>query len=121
MANVPSGGFAEWATNTVFESVTINGSPVSVNNKVEPTQAFKDSGELARQNLPRPYLNYTLNLTDLWIQNLDTRTSLLGKIELTSDATRTVTDYANEFGGTWTSHGSDTISGLTVYLFERSA
>jgi len=122
MADKPSAGFPEWATNTVFESVIINGSPVSVNNKIEPTQAFKDSGELARQNLPRPYINYTLNLTDLWVQNLDTRTSFLGKVEwANSTAGRTITDYQNEFGGTWVQLTNESLGGITMNIFERTA
>lgn len=120
MADRPS-SYPSWATNVLDEPVQIGGSTVLVTNKVEPTTEFKSTGLKARENFARPYLNFQFNLLDEWVQNFDTRTSIVGKVELTSDAGRTVTDYANEFGGTWTSHGSTTLAGLTVYIFERTA
>ena len=110
-----------WATTTVNETVTIGNSIVAVTNVVEPTEELKQSGLLAREPLSRPYYNYNLNYIHRWIDNLDTRTAAIGKVEMTTDAARTVTDYANEFGGTWVSHGSDTLAGQTVYVFERTA
>lgn len=113
--------FPTWATNNLDEPVQIGGATVLVTNKVEPTSEFKATGLKARENFARPYLNYQFNLLDEWVENLDTRTSQIGKVELTSDSGRTITDYADEFGGTWTSHGSTTLAGLTIYVFERTA
>ncbi len=111
-----------WATNTVQEPVIINGSPVFVTNKVEPTQELKDSGVRAREPWARAYLNWLFNFFTRWIQNLDSRTSLLGRVEVTTDAARTVAMYATEFGGTWTALGSSTVgTSTTAYFFERTA
>lgn len=64
MATQPS-LFPEWANNTVNE-----GSP-TVPNKQEPTPQWKDSGQLQDEPTPRQYLNFNLNLIDLWIKYLD--------------------------------------------------
>ena len=70
--------FPRWATNDITEVRVVNDAPVSLDNKSEPTTEFKDSGELYRENIPRPYLNYQLNLIDEWIQHFDTAgTSIL--------------------------------------------
>ena len=64
--------FPSWATNDLDEIRSIDEAPVVLANKVEPTQEYKDSGELYRENLPRPYANYQFNLIDEWIQYFDT-------------------------------------------------
>lgn len=119
MANKPT-ETTGWATTVVSEPVTIGGSEVFVTNVVEPTQELKNTGILAREPLSRPYFNWIFNFISRWIDNLDTRTSVVGSVQITTDATRTATDYDNEFGGTWTQRTNDTLGGQTVYIFERT-
>lgn len=120
MANQPT-STTGWATNVVNETVTIGESNVLVTNKVEPTTELKNSGVLAREPWARSYLNWLFgNLYD-WIENFRTRTSEIGRVEITTDAGRTATNYNDEFGGTWTARGSDVLAGQTVYIFERTA
>ena len=64
--------FPRWATNDTTEIRVVNDAPVSLDNKVEPTTEFKDSGALYRENIPRAYLNYMFNLIDEWIQHFST-------------------------------------------------
>ncbi len=112
----------EWASQTVIESETINGSPESLNNKLEPTEEFKDSGLLFKENFPRPYLNFFFDLVSRWINNLDERTSIVGAIYLTKEPGITVGILATRFGGTWTARGTDTIgTAASVNVFERTA
>lgn len=120
MANKPIETIG-WATSQVDEAVNIDGSNILVTNKVEPTQELKDSGVLAREKWARPYMNWLFDFLMRWVDNLDTRTAYIGKVEITTDSGRTVTDYQNEFGGTWVQLSNDTIGGSTVYVFERTA
>ena len=66
--------YPDWAIDDVEEVRVIDDAPVILSNKVEPTQGFKDSGELYRENLPRPYLNYQFNLINEWIKHNDSLT-----------------------------------------------
>lgn len=110
-----------WATNQIDEAVDVGGSNQLVTNKVEPTQEMKDSGVLAREKWARSYMNWLFNFIMRWIDNLDTRTAYVGKVEITTNASRTISDYASEFGGTWVKRADDSIGGQTVYVFERTA
>lgn len=111
-----------WATNQVNETVNIGNNNILVTNKVEPTAGIKNSGILARQPWPRPYLNWLFDNYYRWIENLDTRDNYVGIIKIcASSAGRTITDFADEFGGTWVLRGTDTIAGVSVDVFERTA
>lgn len=108
-----------WATNVVEEQVEIGGNTILVTNKVEPTQEFKNSGNLARENLPRPYLNFQFDLLAGWILHLDER-YVVGDYHLGSSSD-TAPAVSTRLGGTWVSRGTDTIAGQTVQLFEKTA
>lgn len=108
-----------WATNQVDEVINIGGSGVFVTNKNEPTQELKDSGVLAREKWGRPYMNWLFDYLMRWIDNLQSREDFVGVVKLTTDASRTVTDYQSEFSGTWVALGSETLFGTTVFAFER--
>ena len=115
---------ASWATNAVQEVRVIDDAPVILENKVEPSQEYKDSGELYRQNLPRAYLNYHLDLVDGWLNHLDERYAV-GSFAHEA-TTETATTINTRLGGTWTDHGtySVTTSGtgsVTMRLFEKTA
>lgn len=107
----------QWAENDIEEVVTINGSVTLVTNKVEPTFDFKSSGSLARQPLPRPYLNWFFNFLGVWIKHLDERVAV-GDFKLVA-TTETATTMNSRFGGTWTDHGLETFAGQSVRVFER--
>ena len=116
--------YPEWANNVVDEPVEIGGNTILVTNKVEPTQEFKDSGELARENLPRPYLNYQFDLINQWIEHLDERYAVGDFFH--GATSETATTIGDRLGGTWTDHGtySVTTSGtgnVTMRLFEKTA
>ena len=110
---------ASWATDVVNEPVVIGGNTLLVTNKVEPTQEFKDSGGLARENLPRPYINYQFDLIDQWLKHLDERYAI-GDYHLGASGD-TAGAVSTRLGGTWVSHGTDTVAGQTVQLFEKTA
>lgn len=91
--------FPEWANNLVNE-----GSP-SVPNKQEPTQQWKDSGQLQDEPTPRQYVNFTLDNIHSWIQYLDEQTTAfinsqtnLGKMTVITAASPTLTrDLSNTY------------------------
>ena len=123
MAAKPSGR-ASWATNAVQETRVIDDAPVILENKVEPSQEYKDSGELYRENLPRAMLNYNFDLIDRWQNHLDERYDV-GSFAHEA-TTETATTINVRLGGTWTDHGtfSVTTSGtgsVTMRLFEKTA
>ena len=110
---------ASWATNVVEQIQIIDDAPVPLGNKSEPSQEYKDSGELYRENLPRPYLNYQLDLIDEWLQHLDERYTV-GDFHLGASAD-TAGAVSTRLGGTWVDQGTDTIAGQTIRLFEKTA
>lgn len=99
--------YPSWAFNSELDPITL--AP----NKVEPTEEWKGSGQKRRQPLPRPYLNYNLDLLDQWIRWIDEQVS--GSLSPTLEAAWPVgsvyysTSTANPavtFGfGTWTAIG----------------
>jgi len=114
--------YPEWASTDVTELKVIDGTPVNLVNKVEPPAEWKLSGELYRENLPRPYINYQLDLINDWVVNVNVRTSRVGQIYITTAAGETVSTLAADFGGTWTARGTNALgSAATCYIFERTA
>jgi len=115
----------EWASADVTQTVQNpdnTSQTVDIPNKDEPPTEWKASGILYRVNTPYPYINYAFNLIASWITNLEQRSGgKVGDIEMTTDAGATVSTYGDLYGGTWVSHGSDTIASQTVYVFERTA
>lgn len=110
----------EWATNTVEEPyVAPNGNTILVTNKEEPTQEFKDSGELAGEPLPRAYINFQFNLIKEWVEHLNER-YVVGDFHLGASGD-TAGAVSIRLGGTWVSRGTDTLAGQTVRLFEKTA
>ena len=108
-----------WATNLVQESVVIDGVTLTVNNKEEPTVNFGNSGLLARENLPRPYLNWNFDLIAQWIRHLDERFAI-GDFHL-GDPAETASTIGVRLGGVWVDHGLDTIAAQSVRLFQKTA
>ena len=109
---------ASWATNSVQEIRIIDDAPVVLENKDEPSQEYKDSGELYRENFPRPYINYQFDLIDLWLNHLDER-YVVGDFHLGASAD-TAGAVSTRLGGTWVDRGTDTVAGQTVRLFEKT-
>lgn len=72
-----------WAENSVTETVEVKDEEgnvtgeVTVTNKSDPSSQFKDSGLLAKEALPRAYLNQILYNLYKAIEDLDTRISNL--------------------------------------------
>lgn len=92
-----------WAINDVQEVVNIGGNNIIVFNKVEPTASYLNSGTLAREPFPRPYINYMLNSHGLWIDHV--HQGDVGDYRWMPTST-TATDMANRFGGTWNDLGT---------------
>jgi len=112
--------YPEWASTDVTELKVIDGTPVNLVNKVEPPAEWKLSGELYRENLPRPYINYQLDLINDWVVNVNVRTSRVGQIYSTANASETISTLAADFGGTWEAKGSGALgTAATVYFFQR--
>lgn len=101
MAVQPTSVF-QWANNDIEETKTINGSVETLPNKVEPTQEFYDSGLLYREPLPRPYLNFVLNLAAQWITYLEERAdeheATLVRDSIVAAAAKTTLVDADSFG-----------------------
>lgn len=109
-----------WASTYYEEITNIAGVPTLVANKVEPTSEFKNVGNLARRNLPRPYLNWQIDHLVQWIGYLDESRYEVGDFHVGKSAD-TITTIADRFGGTWVDNGTDTLAGQTIRLFTRSA
>ena len=110
-----------WAVNQVDETATVNGNLQAVTNKIEVTSQLKNSGWLAGEPIARPYLNWLFDYLMRWVGNLDERTSFVGKIEMTTDAAKTITNYSEDFGGVWEKLTDETLGGKTVHIFERTS
>ncbi len=110
-----------WAEETVDEFILLNGVARAVTSKTEPSAEVKTTGVRARQPLVRQIYNWLFNFHSRWIRNLDERTSGVGRIELTTDNTKTASDYDTQFGGTWTSRGTQLMGTVTVNVFERTS
>lgn len=112
--------YPEWASDTVAETTEVG----SVNNKSEPTEAFKDSGLLYKQPCPYPFLNYQFNLVDEWTRNFDERAyGVIGDVYIsTVDYSASMSTLNTKFGGTWTARGSQALGSIvTAYVYERTA
>lgn len=123
--NEPTSNF-NWATEEVSELYSINGNDILVVNKVEPTNSYINSGVLAGQPFPRPYVNYSLSSHGEWIGYL--RSGEIGNNYKWMDPSTTITDMANMFGGTWEDLGTSSFtmtggpsSTQTLKLFNRTA
>lgn len=121
MTDVPSTTL-NWATDTINEVKIVNDAPVIVGNKQAPPQDFLDSGLLYRQNLPRPFFNWFMDLVCSWVNNISERTSAVGQVFITTDSGIDVAAMATKFGGTWAARGAQNIGTITgASVFERVA
>ncbi len=112
-----------WATNDVQEVVNLGGSVFIVFNKAEPTESFLNSGVLARQPWPRPYVNYMLNSHGQWIEHLNQ--GEIGDIKW-MPTTTTATEMETRFTGTWEDLGTTSFSmtpsgNESLRLFRKTA
>lgn len=112
--------YPEWATNFEQQIVDLEGDGVLVvvNNKEEPTEEWKLSGEKFRENLPRQYVNYNFDLISQWTTHLNE--GLVGDFKIMPTSATQATVEAR-FKGTWADRGVDTIAGQSVKLFEKIA
>jgi hypothetical protein len=113
---------AEWAVNDIQQLIDINGDQIDevLNNKIEPTAAWKLSGQLYQENLPYPYFNYQFDLIDKWLQHLDQR-QVVGDIYTTLTANNpTASSVSAQLGGTWVTAGTDTIGTAAVSVFVKT-
>jgi len=117
MAEKPAVG-AAWGTVVVNEPISQQGATTLVTNKVEPTEAFKSTGVLARQPFPRPYLNYQFDVIARWLEHLDER-YIVGDFHYGGNLDN-ATDVSVRLGGTWVDHGTTTVLAQTVRLFEKT-
>lgn len=118
MATRPS-IFPEWGTSNSTEAVEIDGVIVSFSSKLEPTDEWKSSGAKYNENTPRQYINYQFDNINQWITHLDGRYAI-GDYHLGASAD-TAGAVSTRLGGTWVSHGTDTVASQTVQLFEKTA
>ena len=118
----PSGGngYLLWAETELYDPDT------GTTNKAEPIPQVKDTGLKRRQPLARQFFNWMMASLDDWFSFVDKRV-VVGTIKITDDVSKTISDYATLFGGTWTARGSEvyTMTGgvnatETVYIFERT-
>jgi hypothetical protein len=113
--------YPEWATDDIQQLIDINGDAIDevLDNKIEPTPEWKASGQLFQENLPYPYFNFEFNLIDEWVQHLDQR-QIIGDIHI-SKSGESAANISTRLGGTWVDHGTDTLAGQTVNVFEKIA
>ncbi len=119
---VPS-TLTRWATDDFQEVVDIGGNLIIVFNKVEPTASYLDSGTVARQPFPRPYVNYMFNSHGLWIDHV--HQGDIGDVRWMASTT-TATDMNTRFGGTWADLGTTDFTMTpaateTLRLFRKTA
>ena len=110
-----------WATNLAIDYITNpDGSgAVLVLNKVEPDVAIKQSGIRANQPPARGNYNYNLNSHGVWIDWL--RKGEIDDIYQTANTATTASEVETMFGGTWTDLGTDTLFGISIRGFRRTA
>lgn len=110
-----------WAAQDLQEIKDLNdGQGLRVfDNKSTPIPQLQNDGFKVRENWPRPILNYLFNVTFRWILHLKERYSV-GDIHITKSA-ENATAISARLGGTWVSHGTDTIASQTVTVFEKTA
>jgi hypothetical protein len=112
--------YPEWASNDEQQTVDLEGDEVLtvVDNKVEPTEEWKASGEEFQENLPRQYINYQFDLINDWVTYFDQ--GVVGDYKVLGTA-ETQTTVEVRFKGTWSDLGTDTIAGETIRLFKKIA
>jgi hypothetical protein len=111
--------YPRWADNDITEIKPINDVQTAVDNKLEPTEEWKLSGQLFKENLPYPYFNYQFDLLNDWVQHLDQRYTI-GDIHI-SKSGESAAVISIRLGGTWVDHGTDTLAGQTVNVYEKTA
>jgi len=111
----------EWATQDLTEIKDIEGTGnyVAYDNKSTPIPQLQNDGFKVREHPPRPIINYLFNVAFRWITHLKERYSV-GDIHITTSAEDAAT-ISIRLGGTWTDHGTDTLAGQTVNVFEKTA
>jgi hypothetical protein len=112
--------YPAWASVDEQQTVDLEGNGVLtvVDNKLEPTEEWKLSGEKFQENLPRQYVNYQYDLLNSWVIYLDE--GVIGDFRMMPSAATQAT-VETRFKGTWTDHGTDTFAGQTIRLFEKTA
>lgn len=109
-----------WAINLVAESKQHGeGGSVIVLNKEEPDVATKQSGIPVEGMFPRGFLNYALNAIQVHLDYL--YQGEVGDSFITFNTSTTAAEVAARKGGTWVDHGTDTLAGQSVRVFERTA
>ena len=114
----------EWGTDSVEETRVIDDAPVVLPNKTTPSQEYKDSGVLHRENLPRPYFNFIVDLLCRWAIHLNERYSVGTFVQ--EATTETATTINAKLGGTWLDHGTFSVTtsitgSVAMRLFEKTA
>lgn len=110
--------FPDWATTFIQEEKTIEGETTVFDNKSPPTEEWKLSGELYRENLPRQYVNYNFDLIGLWVRHLNSR-NIVGDVHPTTTG-ETAGAISSRLGGTWVSIGTQLIGAETVDYFKKT-
>lgn len=112
---------AEWASEDQQEFYDINGDGVDevLENKNEPTDQWKKSGEKLFEPLPADYLNYQFDLIDKWLRHLKERYSI-GDTHTTTSA-EDATAISTRLGGTWVLVGTESLAGETNNVFRKTA
>jgi len=121
-------GYLLWAGGDSVQGESEIDPVTFTTNKAEPIQQIKDSGLKHRQPMPRQFFNWMIAQIDSWFQNFANRAAV-GTVKFTTDNTKTITDYGNQFinsdgtSSTWVYIGTFdvTASLIPVYMFKRTA
>lgn len=106
-----------WATDIVTETRQVEGTLQELVNREEPTEEFKATGLLYRQNLARQWLNYQFYILNSWVEHLDERYSV-GDIHLTTSS-ETAAEISERLGGSWVNRGSQAIGNVVAQVWEK--
>ena len=109
-----------WATTLSFADIVDDeGNAGLVLNRTEPSTSYKSSGALPQTPVIRGYMNYWQHAVHSllsWEINKDIGTVL----HFADSAGMTTGTLEAERGGTWVDHGTDTLAGLTIRVFEKT-
>lgn len=107
--------YPRWGYEDLVRVIQVDGDPVVIRSKQQPTDEFELSGLLFGEPLPRQYVNFQFDRLDEWTQHLDQRYGG-GDIKLTVGGS--ASEVSERMGSEHTSRGSALLGSITTQVWE---
>lgn len=110
----------EWATTLGFNNIVDDQGNTGVAlNRTEPSVSYKLSGAPPQTPVIRGYMNYWMYAVHSLLEWEITKE--VGQVlHFADSAGMTAAQLEADRGGTWVDHGTDTLAGLTIRVFEKT-